>query len=344
MYWYEAVDAFPKYGRLAAIYKTARTLVDFTMGVKPGDRVTIVTDTEVSPLIYESIAGAVAESGGIATIAIMQPLAVPSAEPPAPIAAALLESDFLLGCASRSITHSHAAHEAWVERKIPYVVMSNMTEDMLVNGAALADYEKVREISLKLADDLNTGTTVRVTNPHGTDVTFDVEGRPFTPYYGKIEDRFTTTIFPGGEVNTCPLEHSGTGKIVHDRFIMEVGLLDEPVTWILEEGQVVDIQGGKQARQLEQIVETRGDEYSRYIGELAIGTNYMARSIGSALEDKEVYGEVHIAIGSGVSSAGVYRAAYQSTLHLDGVLSHPTVTVNDREVVRDGEILAAPRP
>jgi len=76
-----------------------------------------------------------------------------------------------------------------------------------------------------------------------------------------------------------------------------------------------------------------------------VGTNYAARSIGSALEDKEVYGRVHIACGTGVSAAdGSWRARYQSTLHLDGIISQPTVTVDDRAVVEDGEILVAPRP
>jgi len=140
------------------------------------------------------------------------------------------------------------------------------------------------------------------------------------------------------------LEHSGTGKIVIDSFIMEVGMLSEPVTWILDKGQVVEIQGGREAKVLEDIIHKRGDQYARYIGELAIGTNPSARTIGSSLEDKEVYGHVHIAIGSGVSSAGNYRAAYQSTLHLDGVITNATVIVNDKVVVKDGEILAAPRP
>jgi leucyl aminopeptidase (aminopeptidase T) len=256
----------------------------------------------------------------------------------------MLECDFLINCASRSITHSHAAHVAWVDRKIPYVVMSNMTEDLLINGAATADYRVVRDISLKLAEDLNTGTEVRITTALGTDITFDTTGRPFTPYYGKIEGGLTTTIFPGGEVNTCPLEHSGNGRIVIDCFIMEVGLLSEPVTWVVKDGQVVEIKGGREAAALEQILHDKGDQYSRFIGELAIGTNYRARSIGSALEDKEVYGQVHIAIGSGVSSAGVYKARYQSTLHLDGVIARPNVLVNGRTVVQEGEILAAPRP
>ena len=48
------------------------------------------------------------------------------------------------------------------------------------------------------------------------------------------------------------------------------------------------------------------------------------------------------AIGS--TSDGLYQRRYSSALQLDGVMTPPTVTVDGVEVVRDGEILAAPRP
>lgn len=344
-YWYESVDSGVKTGRLIQIARTADSFVRNSLEVKPGEEVCIVTDTEISPLVYYSIAGAVKAAGGIAQILVMEPLLVPSAEPPRAIAAAMLECDYLVNCCSRSITHSRAAHDAYVERRIPYVVMSNVTEDMLLRGAATADFDIVRDITLKTRDALNAGTTIHITSPEGTDVTFDITGRPFSPYYGKFENGVTITVFPGGECNTTPLEDSANGRIVVDAFMMEIGLLSEPIVWDLEDGKIVNISGGREARQLEVILETRGDEFSRYIGELAIGTNYAARSIGSSFEDKEVYGTVHIACGTGISSAdGSWKARYQSTLHLDGILSNPTVKADGKVVVEDGEIVVAPRP
>lgn len=344
-YWYESVDAAAKPGRLIQLTRTAAAFVENTLRLRPGESVCIVTDTEVSPLVYYAIAGAVKAAGGTASVHVMEPLPVPSAEPPPAVAAAMVACDYLINCCSRSITHSEAAHAAYLERRIKYVVMSNPTEDMLLRGAATADFGLVREISLKTREALNAGTTVRITSPDGTDVTFDTTGRPFFPYYGEFLDDATITVFPGGEVNTTPNEESGRGRIVFDAFMMEIGLLREPIAWELEEGRIVRIEGGREAQEFERILETRGDEYSRYIGELSVGTNYAARSIGSALEDKEVYGRVHIACGTGVSAAdGSWRARYQSTLHLDGIISRPTVTVDGKLVVEDGEIVVAPRP
>jgi leucyl aminopeptidase (aminopeptidase T) len=345
MYWYEAVDVFPKYGRISRIFRTARTIAESAINVKPGESVLLVTDYEVSPLIYFAIAGAVTAVGGVPAITVMDPLTVPGSEPPAAVAAAMLTADKVVNLCSRSISHSRAAHEVWLQRRRPFVIMPNLTEDMLLHGAATADYARVREITLTLVEELNAGTIIRVTSEAGTDITFDTTGRPFTPYYGILEPPHTVTVFPGGECGTCPVEDSGNGVVVVDSYIMEVGRLDQPVVWIVRNGRVVDIQGGREAQTLKRILETRGDEFSYNIGELAVGTNYAARRIGSALEDKEVYGDVHIAVGTGdASHLYDYRPRYQSTLHLDGVLRQPTVTVNDRVVVERGLILSAPPP
>jgi leucyl aminopeptidase (aminopeptidase T) len=345
MYWYEQVDTYPKYGRLSRIFKTASTIAKYAIAVAPGDEVLIVTDREISPLVYHSIAGAVSAEGGIPTITLMEPLTVPGSEPPDAVAQAMLAADKVVNLCSRSISHSKAAHEVWLHRKDPFVIMPNLTEDRLINGAATADYQIVKDITNKLADELNSGTTVRVTSDLGTDVTFDTTDRPFTPYYGILEPPHTVTIFPGGEAGTCPVEDTGDGTVVVDSFMMEIGLLDEPIVWTVKDGKVIEIEGGRQADQLKAIVETRGDEFSLNIGELAVGSNYAARRVGSALEDKEVYGDVHIAIGSGdASPIHDYIPKYQSTLHLDGVLRKPSLTVNDKLVVDHGLIVAAPPP
>ena len=58
-----------------------------------------------------------------------------------------------------------------------------------------------------------------------------------------------------------------------------------------------------------------------------------------------MYGTVHVALGTGVSAPdGLYLRRYASKLHLDGVMTQPTVTVDGVTVVEDGEILVAPRP
>lgn len=344
-YWYESVDTGQKLGRLVPLVRHATTLVQRTLRVRPEQQICIAADSEVSPLLVWTIAGAVSAAGGIPSVVHYEALARPGMDPPAPVGAALLAADAIVACVSRSISFSKYVQEAYLGRKIPYVVMSNATEDMLMRGAATADVDLVADIGYRTRDALNRGTTVRVTTPHGTDVTFDTGERPWYSYSSFFEDGATAAVFPGGEVNTCPNEHSGEGRIVIDSFMMEIGRLREPIVWELRGGRIVSIEGGEEAARLERLLAEHGDENARWIGELAIGTNYAARTIGSALEDKQVYGHCHVALGTGVSAPdGRYTRRYTSTLHLDGVMTAPTVTVDGETVVAAGEILAAPRP
>jgi hypothetical protein len=247
-YWYESVDTGFKPGRLVALQRNARILVERTLEVKKGQQVCIVADTEVSPLLAWTVAGEVAAAGGIPSVVSWEANARPGMDVPAPVGAALLAADAIVACVSRSISFSKAIQEAYLVRGIPYVVMSNATEDMLMRGAATADVDVVAAIGHRTRDALNQGTKVRVTTPHGTDVTFDTTGRPWYSYSSFFEDGAKAAVFPGGEVNTCPDEHSGEGRIVIDSFMMEIGRIREPIVWELREGRIVSIEGGEEAR------------------------------------------------------------------------------------------------
>jgi leucyl aminopeptidase (aminopeptidase T) len=344
-FWQEMVDTTSKYGRLIGLMKSAKIVAEFCLAIKPGDTALIVTDTEISPLIYYTLAGAIHAAGGIPTIAIMQPSPHPSAEPPVAIAEAMRYVDIVINCCSRTLTHTKARFVAQFECKRRYFAMPALTEDTMIRGAATADFEKVKEISLKVAEVADQGKWVRVQSDFGTDVTFSIEGRPFNAYYGEALEPGTAGGFPGGEVNTLPVESTVNGTVVIDSFMMEVGLLKDPIKWKVKEGKVIDISGGKEADLLRKYLEANGDENSYYIGEFSIGTNYAARTLGIAFEDKQVYGTVHMAIGSGVNSrTSAYRAKYKSKLHLDGVMSRPTVTIDGKVLMQNGEILVAPRP
>jgi leucyl aminopeptidase (aminopeptidase T) len=324
--------------------KAAMTAARWCLDIQPGETVLIVTDTEISPLIYYTLAGAIHTMGGIPVISLMRPLPYASAEPPTAVAEAMKSCDIIINCASRTITHSAARHEAQFRHGKRVLVMPAMTEDMLIRGAGAADFEVVKDITGKVVEFLGSGRSVRVTSKHGTDVTFSIDGRPAKPAHGQIRPPELLSVFPGGETPLCPVDGSVNGQIVIDSYMLDVGLVDRPIIWTVKQGQVVDIKGGHAADALLRILEVRGDEYSRYIGEFSVGTNYAARPIGNNIEDKQVYGSVHFAIGTGSSYPPYYFAKYKSSIHLDGVILKPDVFVDDRALITNGEIVIAPRP
>jgi len=343
-YWQERIDTQAKPGRLLALMKSASTVARYCLAIQPGTSVLIVTDTEVSPATYYAVAAAVHTEGGVPMISVMPPLTHPAAEPPGVIAVAMREADVTIAMLSRSITHTRAREIATQEYKRRYLLIPNVTEDMLMRGASTADFAVVKEITRTTAKTLSRAKQIRVTSELGTDLELSVEGRPFHAYYGECLKPGAVELFPGGEANTLPVESTVNGVVVFDSYFMEIGLLSTPIIITFERGRAVSVRGGPEADRLKRILDGTNSNDSFRLGEFSVGTNCRARTIGNAFEDKEVYGTVHIALGSGVAWPKYYKPDYHAPIHLDGILSQPTVIADGEVVVRDRRILAAPPP
>jgi 2,5-dihydroxypyridine 5,6-dioxygenase len=344
MVTHHLIDTAEKPGRLQDIMHSCNNVVVKCLDIQAGQTVLIVTDTEVSPLVYHAMAAAVHSAGGIPVVSMMRPLPHANAEPPDAIAAAMRESDVTIALVSKSITHTRAREIATQDHKKRYMLIPAVTEDMLMRGASTADFALVKEISRTIAKTLSAGSNIRLTCDNGSDLSLSIVGRPFKAYYGECLKPGEVSLFPGGEVNTFPVEESINGRVVFDSFMMGVGLLEKPIIVDFKEGIAISISGGREADQLKRLLESTNSPDAFRFGEFAVGTNYKARTLGSAFEDKEVYGTVHIALGSGVAWPKYYKPKYHVPIHLDGVLSSPTVAVDGTVVVTNRRILVAPIP
>src|SRR5690606_32659462 len=105
----------------------------------------------------------------------------------------------------------------------------------------------------------------------------------------------------------------------------------------IENGVVVDISGGHEAREINAYLDRYGDENSRICGgEISIGTNKLcpARTWNMRSEKKR-YGAMHFGIGHGAD-----RGLVTSRLRLEGISDLVTWVLDDKHtVVRDGQIL-----
>jgi leucyl aminopeptidase (aminopeptidase T) len=105
----------------------------------------------------------------------------------------------------------------------------------------------------------------------------------------------------------------------------------------IENGRVLDISGGHEAREIRRYLEQYGDENSwRMGGEIAIGTNRRCLPYtGCMRSEKKRYGAMHLGIGHGAD-----RRLVNSRLRLEGIVDRVTIVVDDlHTVARDGEIL-----
>jgi aminopeptidase len=118
---------------------------------------------------------------------------------------------------------------------------------------------------------------------------------------------------PSGEVFTGPHERSATGTI---RFTVPTGPRGVTVTGVeltFEEGKVVEARADQGDEYLQAALAT--DLGSRYLGELGIGTNTgIDRATGHILLDEKIAGTVHLALGRSYPETG---GTNESALHWD---------------------------
>lgn len=157
----------------------------------------------------------------------------------------------------------------------------------------------------KICDYLNTTKTIRYVG-QDTDLSFGVEGRRWINCDGRIN-------FPDGEVFTGPVENSVEGAI---RFTYPGVYLGEEIEDIFlrfEKGKVVEAKAKKGHDLLQKVLSI--DEGAKYVGEVAIGTNYQInRFTKNMLFDEKMGGTIHVAIGRGFTESG---SSNVSAIHWD---------------------------
>lgn len=121
----------------------AKMAVETCLGVKPKERVLIVTDYDRMSIAMALTAAAEA-IGGDPVISTMRPRGHHGEEPPEPVAAAMKTADVVFIPSSRSLTHTTAREEA-TATGARLASMPGITEGMMKRGGMTADYHRVRE-------------------------------------------------------------------------------------------------------------------------------------------------------------------------------------------------------
>ena len=110
----------------------------------------------------------------------------------------------------------------------------------------------------------------------------------------------------------------------------------EPIRMEVEDGLVCHITGGEQAEALKRLLASYNDGRVWEMGEIGIGLNEAGILSGRMLEDEGCHHTLHVAIGSG-SSRAVFKRNNKCPFHLDMLMKNPTVEVDGRVIVKDGE-------
>ncbi len=193
--------------------------IPFELNAKPGDKVLIVTDTAMNPVIWRSLFTAGHAFGCVMTVSLMEPLPYHAAEPPASVAAAMLKADI---CITVTSTEFHQNDARWEASRsgVKVIIMEQDTIEMLTGPAAYCDYSSMNKFGPNLMDKMKDGRKWRITSKSGCDFTIDVAaGCDAWVDAAKCDLPFThnkLVSFPGGEVCVSAVGESCEGVVVWD--------------------------------------------------------------------------------------------------------------------------------
>ncbi len=190
--------------------------------------------------------------------------------------------------------------------------MSYEEYEDFVYGAGLMNYDdpvsewrKISKKQQKWCDFLNTKQTLHIKSEE-TDLKMKIKGRKWINCDGQMN-------FPDGEIFTTPLEETVEGCIKFSFPGIYMGKEIEDIRLEFSNGKVVKASAAKGEDLLLALLDT--DEGARYVGEIAIGTNYgIKKFTKNMLFDEKIGGTVHAAIGSAPKETG---GKNQSGIHWD---------------------------
>ena len=312
---------------------TAKKAVEQVLALKPGEKVLVVTDTQVPVTIPKALASAATAAGAETVVATMVTRKTHGVEPPGTIAAAMIDADAVIMPTTYALTHTDAIRNA-LKSGTRFCNFREINEDMMVRGAVTADYNKVLATVNSLADLMDEAETATVTTPEGTNVKMKLTGRNALRLAGFAQEPSGYSGLPSGEAAVAPLEGTTEGKIVNPFSMDAIGVIKDPFTLTIEKGHVSRVDGGLEATKLEGIF-ADSDKNGTNIAAFAIGATPAARITGRIMEDKRRLGTVHIAVGDSMTLGGEVR----SNIHYDILLFNPTVRMDDKLVVENGSLV-----
>ncbi|MCX7842652.1 MAG: aminopeptidase [Clostridia bacterium] len=150
------------------------------------------------------------------------------------------------------------------------------------------DYSKMSKAMDSLAELMEKTDRVRITG-RDTDLSFSIKGLAAIKCDGKMN-------IPDGEVFTAPVKDSVNGVISYNTPAVYQGVTFENIRLEFKDGKIIKATSSDTER-INKIFDT--DEGARYAGEFAIGVNpYIEKPMKDTLFDEKIKGSIHFTPGS----------------------------------------------
>jgi leucyl aminopeptidase (aminopeptidase T) len=313
------------------VFKSAYKLVENIMLVEKNENVVITADTSTDRRVVEAI-GEAAFSIGADPIILYYPTSYKAFEEPIkPIAEAVAVADVWIELAYYPIMHTPAFRKS-MEFGTRYTCLTGMDVTMLVNTIGNVNVDVLIEFGEYITNKVEESDEVIIKDKNGTNLKAYNQGRK-VKHSGQRATKKGYPVMLGGQVSWCPVEETINGTLVFDAALFppsELGILSSNVELTLEEGRVVNINGGEDAEIFKKWMASFNDENMYRLAHYSIGFNPgVKKPTGRIVEDERIFGCIEFGLGSqGESLMGAF---WNAASHTDGIVSKPTI-------ILDGEI------
>ena len=208
-------------------------------------------------------------------------------------------------------------------------------DDWVIGGVLDIDYELMSEVANRICELWSNTERCQVTSPLGTDVSFQLKGRPALPGDGRALRPGDMDFFPGATPSIAPVESTINGIVVIDGTLDDpLGPVSEPVTLHLEKGVITKIEGGEDADALRTRLHSTGDPKALAVCHWNVGINPRARLGNRMAEDEMVMGAITFGFGS---QDPIFQGTVgPAKMHSDVVLTSGTIILDGIVMIEDG--------
>jgi 2,5-dihydroxypyridine 5,6-dioxygenase len=340
--------------RLESAWLDAFEAVLSQCGVTPGDTVAILSETQSRPILVELSRLAAARLR--AQVFVLQRPSLPATpglpvirstgashvlQGLAPVVQALAQSTLVVDCTVEGLMHAPEL-PAILKGGARVIYVSNEHPETLCRLLPNPDVEGRVKDHIKR---LRATRLMRVTSPHGTDLSVDLQGAVVGGNWGVTTRPGTLTHWPGGLALAFPRAGSVQGTLVlaeGDVNLTFKRYLARPITLRIADDHIEDIVGqGLDADLMRAYIAAWGDRAAYAVSHVGYGLNPAARWDSMAMLDKRDFNgtELRAFEGNFLYSTGANETAGRHTQgHFDMPLRGCTIELDGQVVVRDGQL------
>jgi leucyl aminopeptidase (aminopeptidase T) len=225
-----------------------------------------------------------------------------------------------------------------INKRLRHYCLTGVTTRMMVSCIGKINYPELCLLNDLLAAKIKKTRKVKMTTPAGCNIEFlNYENQPLLNGTGMAD--VPGTHFMAGQISWTPQLDSVNGAIVLDGSVAPaVGLIGSPIAMQVENGRVIAVEGGNDAKIFKEWMYSFNNEQMLKIAHTGIGFNPQARLSGDLLEDQRVFGSATWAVGS-IGAALLPPDGVSAPSHSDGGCLNTSVWFDGEQVLENGRFV-----